>query len=135
MIRGIVGVIAGIVIGSFVILLIELLGHHVYPFPPGLDPKDHQALAKFMMTAPIGAWLFVLFAYAAGSFVAGASGTWIGRKPWIWWVNGAILMILGVLNLKMMPHPGWFIPVSLGIYLPCVWAGARLARPKVVKAG
>jgi hypothetical protein len=131
MIRAIMGVIAGVVIGTIVILVIEILGHHLYPFPPGLDPKDHQALAKFMMTAPIGAWLLVLFAYAAGSFVAGASGTWIGRKSWHGWACGGILMSLGLINLLLMPHPVWFWVASLALYLPAAWAGARLARPKL----
>jgi hypothetical protein len=74
MLRGILGSIAGLVIGVMIIFAIEMLGHYAYPFPPGLDPHDHQALANFMKTAPLGAWLFVLAAYAAGSFAAGASG-------------------------------------------------------------
>jgi hypothetical protein len=130
MMRGILGVIAGLVIGTMVIFALEMLGHFVYPFPPGLDPKDHQALAKFMMSAPIAAWLIILVAYAAGSFVAGAAGTWIGRKPWIGWVNGGILMVLGLMNLLMIPHPAWFWG-SLALYIPAASAGARLARPKV----
>jgi hypothetical protein len=130
MIRGIAGVIAGVMLGTFVIVLLEMLGHLVYPFPPGLDPKDHQALAAFMKSAPITAWLFVLFAYAAGSFVAGATGTWIGRNAWVGWLNGGILMVLGLIGLKMMPHPVWFWVVSLALYLPCAWLGARLLRPK-----
>jgi hypothetical protein len=35
MIRGIVGVIAGTVLGTILIFLLEVVGHHVYPFPPG----------------------------------------------------------------------------------------------------
>ena len=128
MLRGILGTIAGLVLGTIVIFLIELLGHYVYPFPPGLDPKDHQALSEFMRTAPIGAWLFVLFAYGAGSFTAGASGAWIGRKPWIGWVIGAFMTLLGVIGLRMTPHPTWFAVVSLILYMPLAWAGARLAR-------
>ena len=134
MIRGIAGVIAGVVIGTVVILLIEILGHHLYPFPPGLDPKDHAALARYMMTAPIGAWLFILAAYAAGSFTAGASGAWIARKSWVGWVDGGILMILGLANLLMIPHPAWFWG-SLALYLPAAGAGARLLGPKAVQKG
>jgi hypothetical protein len=118
------------VLGTIVIFLLEVVGHQVYPFPPGLDPNNHQALAEFMKTAPIGAWLFVLLAYAAGSFVAGASGTRIGRKPWIGWINGGLMMVLGGIGLTMVPHPVWFMVVSLSLYLPCAWLGARLAWPK-----
>ena len=130
MLRGILGSIAGVAIGTMVIFGIEVLGHHVYPFPPGVDPKDHEALVKFMKTAPLGAWLFVLAGYAAGSFVAGASGTWIGKKPWICWVSGGLLMVMGFFGLLMTSPPAWFWAVSLALYLPASWAGARLVgRP------
>src|SRR5262245_47639143 len=98
MIRGILGTIVGVVAGTVVIMLLEMLGHAVYPFPAGLDPKDHAALTKFMMNAPIGAWCFVLAAYAAGSFTGGAVGTLIGRKAWIGWVIGGLFMILGLIG-------------------------------------
>ena len=128
MIRGIVGTIVGAVSGTIVIMMLEMLGHAVYPFPPGLDPKDHAALTKFMMNAPIGAWLFVLAAYAAGSFTGGAVGTLIGRKAWIGWVMGILFTILGLVGLLMMSHPIWFWVVSLSLYVPAAWAGSRQVR-------
>src|ERR1051325_4208077 len=131
MLRGILGSIAGIVIGTMVLLGIEVLGHRLYPFPAGLDPNDHQALASFMKTAPLGAWLFVLAEYAVGSFAGGASGTWLGSKPWICWVTGGVLMIMGLVCLLTMPHPAWFWAASLALYLPASWAGGRLMRRPV----
>jgi hypothetical protein len=128
MLRGILGAFAGIVIGTVVIMLLEIVGHLVYPFPPGLDPKDHAALSAYMMGAPIGAWLFVLAAYAAGSFTGGAVGTLIGRKAWIGWATGAVFVILGLIGLLMTKAPVWFWVASLAVYLPCAWLGARLAR-------
>jgi hypothetical protein len=114
-----------------VLLGIEVLGHRVYPFPAGLDPNDHQALASFMKTAPLGAWLFVLAAYAVGSFAGGASGTWLGSKPWICWVTGGLFMIMGLIGLLMRSNPVWFWVVSLALYLPASWAGGRLMRRPV----
>jgi hypothetical protein len=127
-IRGILGTIVGAVAGTVVIMGLEMLGHAVYPFPQGLDPKDQAALSKFMMNAPIGAWLFVLGAYAAGSFTGGAVGTLVGRKAWIGWVLGILFMLLGLIGLLMMSHPVWFWVVSLSLYVPAAWAGSRLVR-------
>jgi len=130
MIRGILGTIVGVVAGTAVIMVIEIAGHKLYPFPPGLDPRDNAALSRFMMTAPLGAWLFVLTAYAAGSFTGGAVGMLIGRKGWIGGVMGILFTILGLVGLLMMSHPVWFWVVSLSLYIPCAWLGARLMRPK-----
>jgi len=128
MLRAILGAFVGVVAGTIVILLIETLGHFVYPFPQGLDPKDHQALANFMKTAPIQAWLFVLAAYAAGSFVGGAAGAWIGKNRRAGWASGGVLMVLGLIGLLMRWHPVWFWGASLALYLPAAVLGARLAR-------
>jgi hypothetical protein len=128
MLRGILGALAGVIIGTVVILLIEMLGHFVYPLPANVDPKDHQALAEFMKTAPPAPWLFVLAAYAAGSFAGGAAGARIGKKPWAGWLTGGLLMALGLVGLLTMWHPAWFWVVSLSLYLPAAWAGARLVR-------
>jgi hypothetical protein len=128
MMRGILGAIAAVLVGGLVILLIEMLGHACYPFPPGVDPRNHDSLGAYMKTAPLGAWMFVLAAYYVGSFAGGAVGAWIGCRPWAGWAAGAVLMTLGLVNLLMMPHPAWFWAASLAGYLPAAWAGARLAR-------
>lgn len=128
MVRAILGTIAGVVAGTGVILLIEILGHHVYPFPPGVNPKDPESLKAYMAAAPVGASLFVLAAYAFGSFAGGAAGAAVGGRRWAGVATGGVLLILGVVVLLMYPHPVWFCAASLSLYLPAAWLGARLVR-------
>jgi len=128
MLRGILGVIGAVVAGTVVILLVEILGHRCYPFPPGVDPHNHESLQAYMKTAPLGAWLFVLAAYAGGSFVAGALASLIGKRPWAALAAGGVLMALGLVNVLTLPHPAWFWVASLFIFLPAAGLGGRLAR-------
>lgn len=128
MVRAILGTIVGVVAGTVVILLIEILGHNVYPFPPGVDPKDPESLKAYMAAAPLGASLFVLAAYAFGSFTGGAAGAAAGGKRGAGVATGGVLMILGIVALLMYPHPVWFWAASLALYLPAAWLGARLVR-------
>jgi len=130
MARRILGVLAGVVAGVVAIMIVEMIGHAVYPLPPGLDPRDREAIAAFIKSAPLGVMLFVLAAYAIGSFVAGLLARLLGRTRPPALVAGAILMALGVVNLVMIPHPVWFWAVSLVLYVPLAWAGAASVRSR-----
>jgi hypothetical protein len=132
MVRSVVAVLVGVVIATVGILALESLGHLVYPLPEGVNPNDMEALKKVLPTMPVGAFLCVLFMYAVGSFVGGLIAGWIARRAQTVHalIVGAILMALGVVNMLMLPHPGWFWAASLLVYLPPAYLGSRLApRP------
>ena len=66
--------IAGIAAALITIMLIETIGHSLYP-PPALDYSDTEALRAYVDALPLGAKLMVLAAWLAGTidgvFVAG----------------------------------------------------------------
>jgi hypothetical protein len=130
--RRILAAVAGLVAGTVAIMLVETLGHRLYPMPADLDPKDPAALGRWMAGMPVWAWLVVLAAYAAGSVVGGAvarrlaPGRPLGPALWV----GIVLTLLGFVNLATLPgQPLWFAIASTLCYVPCAWLGARLVRP------
>ncbi len=129
MLRSIGSVVAGVVAGGLLVALVEKLGHLVYPPPEGLDSKDLEAMKEFVATLPVGAFLFVLLAWAVGSLGGGWLAAKIAaRKPLVHaLIVGGVLMIGGILTLVTIPHPLWFTIVGVLVFLPAACAGAKLA--------
>ncbi len=79
---------------------------------------------------PLGAMVFVILAYAAGSFGGGwvAARLAAARKLRHALVVGGVLMLAGVSNLVTIPHPTWMVIATLVVFLPLAYAGGRLAQ-------
>ena len=131
--RFVLGVIAGTVVMFVVIMLIQFLGHQVWPPPPGLDPRSTQDMATLLATAPIGALASVVVAWVAGAFSGGAVAAWISRR---WPRTAAIVVaccvLFGVVGMiLMMPgHPMWMAALGVLLPVPAALLGAWFARPR-----
>ncbi len=139
-VRSILAVLAGVLAAFVVIGLVQAIGVRVYPPPPGLDPRDTETFKAAVAQMPRGALLFVLLAYAAGSVAGGwVAARFIPRaKLMHGMIVGAFLLGAGVVNMSMIPHPGWFWVSAIAIYLLGAWSGARAAGaggPRSVGAG
>jgi len=115
MIRKIAAVVLGVVLAFVLIIAVESLGHSVYPPPADLDFTDQAAMRAYVDTLPLGALLFVMAAWLAGTFGGGLLAILVaGESPF---VNAAIiggLVLLGtVINLVSIPHPTWFSITSV----------------------
>ncbi len=121
--------LVGIVSGMLVIGLVEALGHQLFPVPQEVtqayENQDTEALLALISPAML---FFVLLAYLLGSFVAGSLSAWIAKSKKPAWIAGAVLTLGGFLNVTMIPHPLWFILLSLVVYLPFALLGARFSH-------
>ncbi len=133
--RSIGAVIAGFVAASAVMMVIETAnGRLLYPELAKLAEgmTDREAIRVLLANAPVGAFCVVLLGWVLGSLAGGFLAARIG------WnapaahalVLGGLLTLAGIVNNLMIPPPGWFWVVSLGVLLPAAFAGARLARRK-----
>jgi uncharacterized membrane protein YeaQ/YmgE (transglycosylase-associated protein family) len=116
-----------------VIGLVEALGHKLFPIPQEItqtaEMQDTEAL--FALISP-EILLFVLLAYIIGSFIGGFIASLIGKQTMLAVISGSVLMLGGVINLFMIPHPIWFVLVSMLVYIPFALIGGLLAK-KVMK--
>jgi len=131
-VRSIGAVIVGFVVASLVMALIEFVnGHVLYPElgKAAEGMTDREAIRALMASAPVGAFLMVLFGWALGSLVGGFLAAWIGWSAPVAnaLVLGGLLTLAGIANNLMLPPPGWFWILSLVVLLPAAYAGARLA--------
>ena len=128
--KSILAVFLGFVLGIVLIVVVEALGHFVYPPPANLDITNPEEVKNLMANAPVGALLFVVLAYAVGSFGGGGLAARLVQKSHILhaMIVGGLLMVAGIMNMFMIPHPFWFWIISVAVYLPAAYAGARFAH-------
>lgn len=128
MLRNILAIIAGLAAGIVVIFIMEFVGHGIYPPPAGFDPTDEAAMENVMMQAPVGALLMVILAYILGSFAGGFVASQLSRSAPLRnaIIVGILLLIAGVVNVFMIPHPVWYLVLSMAVYLPFAYLGGKL---------
>ncbi len=123
--------LAGLIVGSVLIAAIETISSLVCPLPPGLDPNDYEALRKHVDQLPVGAFLFVLAAWAVGSFAGGWVASRLAGRAAL--VHGlmvtSLFLAAGLMNLLMIPHPVWMWIGGIVVLAGGGYLGARLGRP------
>ena len=130
MIRGIVGVCIGLVAAVVVIGALEAAGHAVYPPPPGIDLHDPEALKTIIDQLPRGAIVMVLVAWGLGSLVGGFTAAAVAGRARVvcGLIVGAVLMTFAAITMVMIPHPVWFMNLSVAVILPPAGLGALAAK-------
>jgi len=136
MFRKILAAVAGIVSALAVFMVVEGLSKRLYPYPAGLDPQDHHAMAAYITKLPSTALLVVLLGWVAGSlicgFVIGVLSRSSAKTPS--YIAGLFLTVSGIVNLFMFPHPIWFVIMGTTVFIPFTLLGhimvpRRIAQP------
>lgn len=130
--RSFLSVLAGLIIGYIIITLFENVGTLVYPLPTGVDPTDVEALRAIADQIPVGAFVFIVVGWGAGTF----TGPWLaGRiarrfKGSHGAVVTALLTLGGLFTLFSIPHPAWVWVAGLIALIGGGFLGSRrAARP------
>ena len=125
--KDVLAIFLGIFAAFLVIAGMEYLSHAIYPMPE-CDYEDTACIAEIMKNMPLGAMLFLLLAYAIGSLAGGAVATRMhaenGKRNAI--IIAVILLVFGIMNMLMIPHPLWFWVASCAVYVPCALLGNAL---------
>jgi hypothetical protein len=131
--RSIATVLAGFVMASIVMMIVEALNGHVF-FPElGKAAKgvtDRERVRALLATAPVGALLVVIAGWCLGGLAGGWTAAKLSARATVQHglVVGALLTLAGVANNLMIPPPLWFWIVSLAVLMPAAYLGTRLAR-------
>ncbi|MEM9072139.1 MAG: hypothetical protein AAGE52_26775 [Myxococcota bacterium] len=123
-------VLAGLASAFVVIAGVQWLNFVLFPPPEGTNFDDPAQVEAILESLPVAALLMLELSYALGSIVGGAVAGWVhsGRAAL---VVGGVLTLLGVLNLRSIPHPLWLAVLTTVTYLPMCGLGAYLARRRL----
>ncbi len=130
MLRNALGLLAGIAVAVFTVILMEWISHSVYPPPAGIDLNDTDTHNAFLAAAPARALLLVLAGYLFATFNGVMVACLIGRTRRL-----AYTLIIGVLMLAatsseliMYQHPAWFSVSAIAGIVASAWLALKIAR-------
>lgn len=129
MIRKIAGVTFGAIIAIALITVVQMIGHAVFPVPPGIDLGDPASVATMMFEVPAGALLFVILSYVIGAFGGGMLAALVAREtPMLYAaIVGGLILVGTAVNLFSIPHPTWFAVSAIVGIVATVLVTGRLA--------
>ena len=135
MVRSILSIAAGLVVAFVVVIVLEIIGHTIYPPPPGIDLHDPEAMKTIIDKLPRGALIFVLVAWGLGTFAGSLTAALLARRAHSVHaaIVGGIQFLAGWVTMVMIPHPDWFFFTAVALFpIASVSAGLlaeQLSRP------
>lgn len=132
-IKNILAIIAGWIVGSIINMGLIQLGHTLFPIE-GVDPNDMEALAAIMPTLEAKYFIFPFLAHALGTFIGAVVAGFIAatHKMRFSLAIGFLFLLGGIIVNYMLPGPKWFAVIDILIaYIPMAWLGGKIAVQRV----
>lgn len=139
-VRNVLAVIVGLVVGSIVNGCLILVSGHVIAPPEGADATTMEGLKASMHLFEPKHFLFPFLAHALGTLVGALIAALIAgsRKMELALVVSVLFLLGGIANVAMLPSPIWFSALDLIVaYLPMGWLGGKMGvgfRPAAAQA-
>jgi len=129
LLRNVLAVIAGIVIGGCVNMALITISPSLIPHPAGVDVSTAEGLSKAMHLFEPRHFIMPFLAHAVGT-LAGALAAYLiaaSYKARFAYVIGILFLCGGVAASFMIPAPTWFIALDLLVaYLPMAWLATQI---------
>jgi len=135
--RNVLAVIAGFVIGSIVNMALIMIGGKVIPPPAGVDVTTMEGLRAGMHLFEPKHFAFPFLAHALGTLVGAlvAASLAASRKLVMALVVGVLFLVGGIMSVMSLPSPMWFSVLDLvAAYIPMAWLGGTLAARRKASA-
>jgi hypothetical protein len=130
-VKNILAVITGIVIGGLVNSGILAIGSSIIPPPEGVDLKSIEGLKAAMPLMEPKHFVMPFLAHALGTF-AGALLTALiafSHKLRLAMLIGLVFLVGGIAMVLQLPSPIWFTCIDLGLaYIPMAYLAHKLAE-------
>lgn len=133
MYRSVVAVVVGLLVGMVTIYVVKAVGHAMYPLPADVDWSRREAVAAALRDAPPGALVMVLVAWSLGTAHGAGLASYLALTSR--WLHGAIvaavLLLAAIVQLVMIPHPGWFAVWTLIVFPASAVVGMLLGTQPI----
>ena len=127
--KNILAVIAGIIIGGAVNFGIIKFGPSIIPLPEGVNPEDLNSIKEHIGDFEVKNFMVVFLAHALGTLVGAFITTKLLaiKKITFPLLIGFFFLLGGVSMVKAIGGPTWFNLLDLIVaYVPMAWLGAKL---------
>jgi hypothetical protein len=129
MIRNILAVVAGFIVGSIANMTLINVGHAVVGLPPGADVSTMEGVKAAMAQFTPIHFTVPFIAHAGGTLVGAFVAALISRthKFVVAMIVGVLFLLGGVTAGIMISSPMWYNVIDfLFAYIPMAWLGAKL---------
>ncbi|WP_324028045.1 hypothetical protein QSV08_08915 [Maribacter sp. BPC-D8] len=130
-VKNILAVLAGIVVGSIVNMGIIMISGSIIPPPEGADITTMEGLKASIHFFEPKHFIFPFLAHALGTLVGAVIATKIAatRKMTMALLVGLFFLIGGTANIAMLGGPMWFTALDIIVaYMPMGYLGYTLAK-------
>lgn len=135
--RNVLAIIAGVVIGSIVNMSLVSISGKVIPPPAGVDVTNVESLKSSMHLFEPKHFIFPFLAHALGTLAGAFVASIIAASHKIKFALGVggFFLLGGIASVFMLPSPVWFTVLDLaGAYIPMGWLGHKLAQIRFGRA-
>lgn len=132
-VKDILAVLAGFIIGSLVNMGIIMISGSIIPPPDGADVTTMEGLKASIHLFEPKHFIFPFLAHALGTFAGAflAAKIAVTHRMRFAIIIGILFLMGGIANILMLPSPTWFTILDLvGAYLPMAYLGGILALKK-----
>jgi len=127
MLRNIVAVIAGLIVGMIVNFALIQLNTVFFPLPEGVEISDTAQMKEAIKGMPAAGWILVIAAHLGQAFVGGWVAARLGVSRWMMLalIVGVLSLAGGIANAVMLSTPAWTW-VEMPLYLVVAWLAGRI---------
>ena len=133
-VKNIIAVVIGLIIGSVVNMGIIMLSGSIIPLPEGVDATNMESLKSGMHLFEFKHFIFPFLAHAIGTLAGAYLTTRLAASHHLKFalLVGAFFLIGGIMNVIQLPSPVWFTVVDLVMaYFPMAWLGWQLGQKSI----
>jgi len=133
LLKNILALVAGIIMGSIVNMGIIMLSSSIIPPPEGVDVTNMESLKSSLHLFEPRHFIFPFLAHALGTLVGAYIAALIAANNKLKFALGIGVFFLlgGITSVIMLPSPTWFSVLDLVVaYIPTAWLGGKFAIGK-----
>ncbi len=127
MVRIILGIVAGIVLGFIAVMVAQLGVNVIYPAPRQV--LDRELMTEFFRNMPAMHVMLILITYLVGGFIGSFVAHRISYSNGAAWVPAVLIALTAALNVFTYPHPVWAQVGAIAAPLFGCWLALRLPAP------
>lgn len=117
----VLGVLAGLIVGSIVNMSLISVSSSVIPLPEGVNPEDMESLKANMHLFEAKHFIFPFLAHALGTLAGALLAVKIASEKSLVaaMVVGGFFLLGGIMSTFMLPAPAWFSILDIVVaYIP-----------------
>lgn len=135
MLRFTAAVVVGVMVALALVAATDAISHAVYPSPIGSDILTTEQLNAHLRALPLGALLFVLFAWVIGTFGGACAASLVaGTRPTMFSaIIGVFVLAATIAYLIVIPHPTWLAVAGMVAVPATALAAGRVMSARLKK--